>query len=48
MYHMMLHPQVGCSDPLKNSVPPGPESSLPTVCEEPLRRFFASWQPHRA
>ena len=34
--------QVGKPDPLNNSVPDGPESKLPTVCEEPLRRFFVS------
>ena len=34
--------QVGKPDPLSNSVPDGPESKLPTVCEEPLRRFFVS------
>lgn len=34
--------QVGNSDPLSNSVQLAPESSLPTVCEEPLRRFFVA------
>jgi len=40
--HLQPREKVGNSDPLSNSVQLAPESSLPTVCEEPLRRFFIS------
>lgn len=40
--HLQPTDKVGKPDPLSNSVPDGPESKLPTVCEEPLRRFFIS------
>ncbi len=42
-FEMLLRFQVGTSDPLSNSVELAPESSLPTVCEEPLRRFFVAF-----
>ncbi|CAK9116529.1 unnamed protein product [Durusdinium trenchii] len=40
--HLKPASEVGNADPHRNSVPSDPESALPTVCEEPLRRFFIS------